>query len=181
MDQGWGGWERAGWGLKALTKKGTLFLCVWQWKLSCTMCVSGNQALSSSLNMCMEKAGKTTTFIPLTNCCQRALTVQGQLAWTGWPALRIWFTFFRSSRSNFSIPSSWSTLEARVGEEFLLLGTRNKRPCWPEPPWLALFGIFFFLRRRLSLPNGFQCQMTQYGDTTVHFHFKKENGSPNRR
>lgn len=36
------------------------------------------------------------------------------------------FTFFRSSRSIFSMPSNWSTFEARVGEESLLLGERQQ-------------------------------------------------------
>lgn len=80
------------------------------------------------------------------------------------------FTFFKSSRSIFSIPSSWSTLDARVGEESLLLGARDKRRVSEETsvagfvwPFFSEAAVFFFL-----------CQITQYSDPMCVFTLKRK-------
>lgn len=135
------GGERAGWDSKAFTRKGTIFLYTRQWRSSWTTCVSANWALSCP-QTCVYLENRENSPNLLTHATLKELS-QFKGSWHR-PGYLLWkyvFTFFKSSRSIFSIPSSWSTLEARVGEESLLLGTR-KRPRRQEPPQLGLFGTF---------------------------------------
>lgn len=148
--KGWGGRETAGWGSRAFTKKGNNFSVHMTVRAFlhhvCRQELSSKQPLK---HVCTENKGKTPTSYTITRHKTVVLQFRGSVHR---PGNLLWeepFTFFRSSRSIFSIPSSWSTLEARVGEESLLLGTRNKRPRWQEPPWLGVFGRF--LMRQLYL------------------------------
>lgn len=144
---------RVGWlRFEGTQKRGECFFCTRDNEGLLALCGSGNQVPSGPLNMWVpRKEGKCPHLIPGTLLIKGSHSSRA-LGMDRTACCENVFTFFKSSRSIFSIPSSWSTLEARVGEESLLRGTRDKRPRWQEPPRLGYLGlVFFFLRKRLYL------------------------------
>lgn len=131
------------------------------------MRVSGNQAPKQTPKTCvLRKQGECPQLIPptlLTKGSQFKAACVDRIT-----CLENTFTFFRSSRSIFSIPSSWSTLEARVGEESLLQGTRDK------------VVLFFFKGVGCIYKTVFNVKLLSMV-TQCTFSFLKRNGSFNKR
>lgn len=172
---------RVGWlRFEGTQKRGECFFCTRDNEGLLALCGSGNQVPSGPLNMWVpRKEGKCPHLIPGTLLIKGSHSSRA-LGMDQTACCENVFTFFKSSRSIFSIPSSWSTLEARVGEESLLRGTRDKRPRWQEPPRLGYLGLVFFFFKEVAVFMFFNVTITQYGATTVHFHFQKENGYLNK-
>lgn len=133
--------------------------------------------------MCIEKAGRTPTTYS-TETADKGLSQFKAACMDRITCLENMFTFFRSSRSIFSIPSSWSTLEARVGEESLLLGTRNKRPCRQEfsvAGFVWCFFSFFFKGVGCIYKMVFNVKLLSMVTQCTFSFLKKGNGGLNKR
>lgn len=57
---------------------------------------------------------------------------------------------------------------SQSGRGIFTAGNKKQKTLLAGPSMAGFVWHFFFLRRRLNLQNGFQCQITQCGDTTVH-------------